>query len=120
MSFIKRTWSEWSIDVRLQCVQVDLDDPVVLGALVGRQQLVLEFLGLLGDIAAAGGLQVVAHALVEREGRCGGTDLGAHIANGRHARARNGVNATAIVFDDGACASFDGQDVGHLQDDVLR
>ena len=38
---------------------------------------------------ALGGAQVVAHAAVVREDRRGRTDLGAHVADGRHACTRS-------------------------------
>ena len=76
-------------------------------------------LGQRSDIAALGGTQIVGHALVEWENRRRGTNFSTHVANGGHARARNGVDAGAKVLDDSTGTALDGQNAGNLQDDVL-
>ena len=60
-----------------------------------------EFLGLLGDLLSSGGLEVVGHSRVEGEDGCRRTDLCAHVANGAHAGAGDGVDAVTVVFNDG-------------------
>lgn len=56
----------------------------------------MELVGLAGDVGARRGLEVVAHAAVVREDGRRGADLGAHVADGRHARARDRVHALAL------------------------
>lgn len=64
-------------------------------------------------------LEVVLHARVVRESGAGGPDLRPHVADCAHAGARDGVHAGAEVLHDGARPPLDGQDAGHLEDDVL-
>ncbi|RNA19499.1 aconitate mitochondrial precursor [Brachionus plicatilis] len=107
-----------SVHMRPQFVQVNLDHSVVLGARVGSQQVGM-LAGKLGNFGPSCGRQVVGHALIERKDGRGRSDLGAHVANGAHACARNGVDAWSKVLDNGASASFDGQDAGQLQNNVF-
>ena len=68
----------------LQLVEVELNDLVVLGALVSAQVLP-EGVGQLGGRLAAGGDQIVVLALVVGEHGGGCADLSAHVADGAHA-----------------------------------
>jgi hypothetical protein len=108
-----------AVDVRLELREVDLDDLVVLGVLV-RAEVLLERLGVLADVGALGRVEVRAHALVVREDRGGGTDLGTHVADGGHASARERGDTLTEVLDDGARAALDGEDAGNLEDDVYE
>lgn len=62
--------------------------------------------GVLGDFLAPGGPKVVGHAVIEGEEARGRADFRAHVANGAHARAGDGIHAFAEVLDDGAGAPF--------------
>ena len=59
------------------------------------------------------------HALVEREDRGSSANLSAHVANGAHARAGDGLDAVAKVLHNVTSATRDGGDASNLQDDVL-
>eukprot|EP00053_Salpingoeca_punica_P020385 m.211399 g.211399 ORF g.211399 m.211399 type:complete len:843 (+) comp18318_c0_seq1:197-2725(+) len=109
---------EGAVDVRLQRAEVNLDDLVVRGVLVGREQL-LVLGGQVGNAGAVGLLQVGTHALGEGEDGGGGANLRTHVADGGHARAGEAADARAKVLDDGAGAALDGEDAGELEDDVL-
>ena len=76
--------------------------------------------GGVGDGLPPGGLEVGGHVRVVGEERRGGADLGAHVADGALAGGRDGVGAGAEVLDDGAGAALHGEDLGDLEDDVLR
>lgn len=108
---------ERAVDMRLELAEVNLHDLVVLGAFI-RLEVVLEGVCVLGDLRPLGGLQVGRHALVVREEGGGCSDFGAHVADGRHAGAGEGLDAGAHVLDDGARAALDGQDARDLEDDV--
>jgi hypothetical protein len=87
----------------------NLDALVVLAVLVGLE-VVVELLGVAGLGGTAGSLEVLGHAVVEGEERSGRTDLGTHVTDGGHTRAR--------VLDDGAGTALDGEDASDLEDDV--
>ena len=61
----------------------------------------------------------MTHAMVVRKNWRRGTNLGAHVTDGGHARAWDGVDTRAEVLNNGTGAALDCQDVGDLQDDVL-
>ena len=111
---------ERSVDVRFQRVQVDLNHLIVLGARVRGQHAALILARLGRDRRPASRGQIVGHTLVEGEDRRGGTDFRTHVADRRHARARDRVHPVAHVLHDRAGAALHRQNVGHLQDDVLR
>src|SRR5690606_40930674 len=73
-----------------------------------------------GDRLAAGRLQVGEAGLVEAEERGGRADLGAHVADRRLAGGGQRVRAGTEVLDDGAGAALHGEELGDLEDDVLR
>lgn len=108
---------EGTVDVGLEFVQVQVDDLVVFGILVGSQ-VVLEGFSVLGNVASLGGLEVAAHSLVVREDRGGGTDFGTHVTDGSHTRAREGLDTGTVVFDDSTGSTLDGQGTSDAQDDV--
>src|SRR5262249_35292212 len=108
-----------AVDERLQLVEVDLDEAVGDGVVVGPQGLG-DRVGGGGDGFAAGGLGGGRHVGVVRGGRASGADLRAHVADRGLARGRDGVGSRAVVLDDGARAARHRQHLGHLQDDVLR
>ena len=109
---------EGAVEVRLERREVNVDDLVVRGVGVTAQQVAKE-VGLARDARATGGDQVVVHALVVREDRGRGADLGSHVADGGHAGARDRVDSRAKVLDDEARATLDGQEAGELEDHVL-
>jgi hypothetical protein len=76
--------------------------------------------GGVGDGLPPGGLEVGGHVRVVGEDRRRGADLGSHVADGPLAGGRDAVGAGAEVLDDGTGAALDGEDLGDLQDDVLR
>ena len=90
-------------DVRLQLRQIDLDDAVVvllgvgLDLRVGLEQMLVLLSASGASAAAAGGAQICRHALVGREDRGRGAELGAHVGDRRLAggadRARAGADS---------------------------
>ena len=109
----------WWYKKKTHFAQINFDDFVILSAWVSAQQHVGVFAGKRGDLFAARSTQVLAHAAIEWKDRGGGADLGAHVANGAHARARDGVDARTKVLDNGASAAFDRQNAGHFKDNIL-
>mmetsp|Transcript_45480 Transcript_45480/g.75908 ORF Transcript_45480/g.75908 Transcript_45480/m.75908 type:complete len:411 (+) Transcript_45480:1238-2470(+) len=107
-----------AVDMRLELREVDLDDMVVVGALISLEK-VLVLVGILGDSSTAGGLEVTGHAVVEREEGGGGSDLSAHVADGAHSCAGDRVDTRAKVLDDVVGSSRDSEDASELEDDVL-
>ena len=95
----------------------DLDALVVFGTLI-RLQVVLEALGVVGDVRTLGGIEVVDHAVVEGEERGRRTNLGTHITDRGHTRARERLDTRASVLNDGTSAALDGEDTSDLEDDV--
>ena len=116
---VRQIGRERTVDVRLELAQVDLDHLVVVGARVGAEQRAAEVLRQLGDVRATRGRQVLGHASVEGKDGRGGANLGAHVADGAHACARDGVDAGTEVLDDGAGAALDRENAGQLEYDVL-
>ncbi|MNX92167.1 hypothetical protein D3C86_1242960 [compost metagenome] len=110
--------------VRLQGAQVDLDDLVeelvreLLDLGIGRQEAAV-LVGELRQGLALGGLEVELAVDIVREDRGCGTDLGAHVADGRLPRRAEGAGAGPEVLDDPVGAALDRQDPRHLEDDVL-
>ena len=113
-----------SDEVRLELVEVDLDDAVVEALRVPLDlgvdpQVVGVLVGEIGDLFALGGLQVHRGSVVVREHRARGADLGAHVADRRLARRRDRLAPGAEVLDDRAGPALHGEDSGDLEDDVL-
>jgi hypothetical protein len=109
---------EGTVDVGLKRIKVDLDELVVLGALV-LAELVSVLAGEVTDVLTLGGLQVVVHAVVKGENGGGSTDLSTHVANGSHTSARQGLDTRAVVLNNGTSSTLDGEDTSNLEDDVL-
>ena len=110
-------WGEWAVDVGLELRQVDLDELIVLGTLI-LPQLLCVSTGEVSDVLALGDGKVVVHAVVEGEQRGGGTNLGTHVTDGGHTGTRDTVNARAVVFDNSASSTLDGQNSSNLKNDV--
>ncbi|KAH6609638.1 hypothetical protein Trco_002984 [Trichoderma cornu-damae] len=121
---------EGPVDVGLQLGEVDGDELVVLGALVGLEAEAgvrrraasgeaLQGPDVLNGPAAARGFEVPRRGLGVGEDGRGRAHLGAHVADGGHAGGAQRVDARAEVLDDGAGAAADGQLARQLQDDVL-
>lgn len=108
---------ERTVDVRLEFGEVDLDDLVVLGTLVGLE-VMLEGLGVGRDVAALGRAEVVAHARVVGEEGGGRADFGTHVADGGHTRARERLHTSTGVLDDGAGTTLNSEDTRDLEDDI--
>lgn len=70
---------EGTVDVGLKLAQVDLDELVVLGALV-LPELGGVLAGEVTNLATLGSGEVVVHAVVEGEEGSGGTNLSTHVA----------------------------------------
>lgn len=77
-----------------------------------------ELSGVVGDFGALGSVEVVGHALVEREEGGGSTDFGTHVANGGHTGCGERFNTRATVLDDGTGSALDGQDTSDLEDNI--
>ena len=75
-------------------------------------------LGVVGNVATVGRVEVVDHAVVEGEEGGSGTNLSTHVANGGHTRAGEGLDTRAGVLDDSASTTLDGEDAGNLEDDI--
>ena len=95
----------------------DLDGLVVLGTLVGLE-VVLELRGVAGNVGTAGRVEVVDHAVVEGEEGGRRTNLGTHVADRGHTRARERLDTRTSVLDDSTSAALDSEDTSDLQDDV--
>lgn len=113
-------WSERSINVRLKGGKVQFDDLVVFSVSISCQKTLSVLVRGGSDVTAAGGLEIILHAEVVGEDGCGGTNFGAHVADGRHTGAADAVDARPEVFYNGSRASFHREDTSNLQDDVLR
>ena len=107
------------IDQRLEVRQVDFDDLVVVGSLVGAQ-FISHCIGSSGDVLATGGTQILGHVVVVSEHGTCRADFGTHVADRCFAGGRDRVSTRSEVFDDGAGAAFDGEQPCHLQDDIFR
>lgn len=70
---------ERTVDVGLELGEVNLDELVVLGALI-LAELSGVLAGEVTDLATLGGGQIVVHAVVEGEERGGGTNFSTHVA----------------------------------------
>jgi hypothetical protein len=70
------------------------------------------------DFGTFGGIEVVDHMAIEGGKTGRGTDFSTHVTDGSHAGAREGFDTGSVVFDDGACTSFDGEDGCHFENDV--
>jgi len=66
--------SERAVDVGLKLVQVDLNNLVVLGTLIGAEAVGVDT-GKVGDLLALGDRQVLVHAVIEGEEGGSGTDF---------------------------------------------
>src|SRR6266540_6899373 len=75
--------------------------------------------GHLCQLAPPGGREVLRHALVVREDRGRGAELGAHVGDGRLAGRADRAGARTKVLDDGVGAARDGQLAGQLEDHVF-
>lgn len=111
--------SEGTVDVRLKLREVDLDQLVVLGALI-LTQLLGVFAGEVTNVLTLGGLQVVVHTVVEGEHRGGSTNLSTHVTDGTHTSARERGNTRSVVLNDSTGTTLDSEKARNLQDDILR
>jgi hypothetical protein len=126
---------EGTVDVRLELRKVDLDELVVLGALV-LAELVGVLTGEVTDLRSFRGYKVIVHAVIEGEERGGSTNLSAHVAtrwlvraprfkefdidlpHSGHSSSADGVNTRAKVLDNGTSTALDSEDTSNLEDNV--
>lgn len=109
--------SEGAVDMGLKLGEVDLDHLVVLCVLVGLQ-VVLERVGILGNLRTLGRVEILSHALVVREEGGSGTNFSTHVANGGHARAGERFNTRTSILDDSTSATLDGENASDLEDNI--
>ena len=109
---------EGTVDVRLELIQVDLDELVVLGTLV-LTELGSVLAREVTNVLTLGGLQVVVHAVVEGEHGGSSTDLGTHVTDGTHTSTGQRVDTRTVVLNDGTSTTLDSQETGDLQDNIL-
>ena len=100
-------------------VTYDFDFLVVLSTLVGSQ-VVREALSVLSNIATTSCLEVVGHTVVEGEHRGGSTNLGTHVTDGSHTRARKRFDTGTLVFDDSTGTTLDSEDTSDLENNICR
>jgi hypothetical protein len=86
---------------------------VVLGTLI-RSEVMSESGSILADFRAFSCVEIVDHAVVEREHgrRC--TDFSTHVTDSSHTRAGEGFDTGTFVFNDGTCTTFDCEDTSDL------
>src|SRR6267154_2072556 len=111
-------------DVGLQLGQVELDHPVVIFRWVGLDLFVrLEQMLVLLHQRNQGGFarrpQIFGHALVSREERRRGSELGPHIGDRRLAGSADRPCAGADVFDDRVCGAGNSQLPRDIENDIL-
>lgn len=102
---------------KLRSITYDLNDTVVVGTLI-RLQVVLEALGILGDLTALGGVQIVGHAAVEGEHRRSSTDFSTHVADRSHASARERLDTRTGVLNDSTSSTLDRENTSNLEDNI--
>ena len=78
----------------------------------------LEALGVVGDFRALGRVEVVDHAVVEREERGRSADFSTHVADRGHTGARERLDTRSSVLDDSASSTLDGKNASNLEDDI--
>jgi hypothetical protein len=108
---------ERTVDVGLELGQVNLDRLVVLGTLICLQ-VVLEGVGVVGDLGPVGRLQVIDHTVIEGEQRGRDTGLSTHIAGGGHSGSGERFETRALVFDDSSSSTLDGENTSELEDNI--
>ena len=97
----------------------NVDALVVLGALIGLE-IVCKTLGVVGDLRPVRRVEVVSHTVVEGEHRGGSTNLGTHVTDGSHTRARKRFDTGTLVFDDSTGTTLDSEDTSDLENDICR
>ena len=64
------------------------------------------------------GIEIVDHAIIEREHRSSSPNLRTHVADCRHTYAGKRFDTWAPVLNDGAGSTLDRKDACDLQDDI--
>ncbi len=108
-----------AVDQRLERREIDLDDPVVGGAVIGSQ-VSGNCISCFGDVCAAGGAKVLGHVRVVAEDRTCGANFCTHVADGRLTGCRDRIGTRTEVFDDCSCAAFDSEHSRNFEDHVFR
>ena len=98
-------------------VTYDFDFLVVLSTLVGSQ-VVREALSVLSNITTTSCLEIVGHTVVEGEHRGGSTNLGTHVTDGSHTRARKRLHTRAVILNNGTSSALDRENTSDLEDDI--
>ena len=75
-------------------------------------------LGVVGDLRPVRRVEVVSHTVVEGEHRGGSTNLGTHVTDGSHTRARKRLHARAIILNNGTSSALDRENTDDLEDDI--
>lgn len=121
---------EGAVDVRLQSRQVDSDEVVVLGTLVGLESplsigvgavagKVLESLDVLVRVRSSGRVEISSRGLGVWEDGCRGANLCSHVTHSSHTSRTEGVDTLSEVLNDGASASTDSEVSGETEDNIL-
>lgn len=111
--------------MRLKLGKIDGDDLVVLGTLVGLQEVVrtgraVDGVGLGGDRTTVGRNQIrIVRGGSVREDTGRGANLSAHVAHSGHARARKALDTLSKVFNDESSTTADGELASQVQNDIL-
>lgn len=108
---------ERTVDVGFQGVEINLDELVVLAALIGTESLGI-LLSVFSDVTTLGSDQVIGHTVVEAEDGGGCTNLGTHVADSTHTSARQCVDTRTVIFNDGTSTTLDCKNAGYLEDDI--
>ena len=109
----------WSVDQWCELGQINLNDLVILCAIIGAK-VRGNFVGSCSNCFASCCTQVVTHVAVVTKHRTRGANFCTHVADGCLARCRDAVSAWSEVFSDGPSATFHGELTSNFQDDVFR
>ena len=78
----------------------------------------LESLRVVGDVGALRRVEVIDHAVVEREERGRSADFSTHVADRGHTGAGERLDTRSSVLDDSASSTLDGEDASNLENDI--
>ena len=110
---------EWTVDVGLKLVEVNLDVSVILSVTVG-QKVATELRSSLSNVCTARSLKVLGLTGVEWEDRCRSTNFSTHVTNGTHTGGRKRGNTRSLVLNNCTSTTLNSELAGNLKDDVLR
>ena len=110
---------EWTVDVGLKLVEVNLDVSVILSVTVG-QKVATELRSSLSNVCTARSLKVLGLTGVEWEDRCRSTNFSTHVTNGTHTGGRKRGNTRSLVLNNCTSTTLNSELSGNLKDNVLR